>query len=200
MQTRRILITAGIAALVLGGGTAAFAATASIPGPGGVISGCYVKSGGVLRVIDSSVTTCKKDETSLNWNQTGPAGPTGPAGSTGPAGPAGPAGPTGATGPQGPQGATGATGPSTAGPGGLNVTIVTGTQVTGAETAFANCPSAEPYALGGGGYVENEGEATFLLADLPSGPGSWEVVGGYSSNGGIGIDGDTIQAYVICAQ
>lgn len=71
MQKRKILITAGIAALMLSGGTAAYAATASIPGLGGVIAGCYVKSGGVLRVIDSSVTTCKSNETSLDWNQTG---------------------------------------------------------------------------------------------------------------------------------
>jgi hypothetical protein len=49
MQKRKILIPAGIAALVLGGGTAAYAATAAIPGQGGVIAGCYVKSGGTLR-------------------------------------------------------------------------------------------------------------------------------------------------------
>jgi len=37
MQTRRILITAGIAALVLGTGTAAYAAGSSIPDSNGVI-------------------------------------------------------------------------------------------------------------------------------------------------------------------
>jgi hypothetical protein len=112
MQTRKILITAGIAALMLGGGTAAYAATASIPGQGGVIAGCYVKSGGTLRVIDSSVTTCKKNETSLDWNQTGPAGPAGLAGPTGPAGATGSPGPTGLTGATGPAGPTGPTGPT----------------------------------------------------------------------------------------
>ncbi len=97
---------------MLGGGTAAYAATAAIPGPGGVIAGCYVKSGGVLRVIDSSVTTCKSNETSLDWNQTGAAGPAGPAGPTGPTGSPGPTGQTGATGPAGPTGPTGPAGPT----------------------------------------------------------------------------------------
>jgi hypothetical protein len=114
MQKRKILITAGIAALMLSGGTAAYAATASIPGLGGVIAGCYVKSGGVLRVIDSSVTTCKSNETSLDWNQTGAAGPAGPTGPAGSSGSPGPTGPTGATGPAGPAGPTGPEGSSNA--------------------------------------------------------------------------------------
>jgi len=107
---RTILIGAG-AALVLVAGTTT-AAFASIPGSGGVISGCYAKSGGALRVIDSSVTACKVGETSLNWNQQGPQGPAGPKGDTGPAGPAGPKGDTGATGPKGDTGPAGATGPA----------------------------------------------------------------------------------------
>ncbi|MBV8906557.1 MAG: hypothetical protein JOZ22_23195 [Acidobacteriia bacterium] len=88
---------------------------ASIPGPGGVIHGCYNTSNGRLRVIDTATDSCKKDETALAWNQTGPAGPigpAGPAGAKGAAGPAGPAGPTGPTGPAGPAGAKGATGPA----------------------------------------------------------------------------------------
>jgi hypothetical protein len=87
----------------------------TIPAANGVISGCYDKSGGALRVIDSDVTTCKSNETSLTWNQTGPTGPTGltgPQGIPGPAGPAGPAGPTGAAGPAGPIGPQGPTGPT----------------------------------------------------------------------------------------
>ena len=62
---------------------------ASIPDAGGVIHGCYQKSGGAIRIIDNSVTPCGSNETSLSWNQTGPAGPMGPAGPAGPAGPSG---------------------------------------------------------------------------------------------------------------
>jgi hypothetical protein len=51
---------------------------ASIPDAGGVIHGCYNKSGGTVRVIDSSVIACGSNETAISWNQTGPAGPRGP--------------------------------------------------------------------------------------------------------------------------
>ena len=85
---------------------------ASIPGADGVIHGCFKKSGGTLRVIDMSVTTCGRDETLLSWNQTGPQGPQGPQGVPGPQGPAGPAGPIGATGPAGPEGPAGPAGPA----------------------------------------------------------------------------------------
>jgi hypothetical protein len=74
-------------------------ALATIPDANGVFHACYLKSGGTMRVIDNSVTTCRSTETAIAWNATGPQGPAGPAGSTGPAGPAGQ---TGATGPAGP--------------------------------------------------------------------------------------------------
>ncbi|HLM35580.1 MAG TPA: hypothetical protein VK278_07365 [Gaiellaceae bacterium] len=86
-------------------GSAAFAA---IPDAGGVIHGCYVKSGGSIRVIDATVTNCKSTETSLDWNQHGQPGVPGP---QGPTGATGPKGDTGATGATGPQGLTGAAGP-----------------------------------------------------------------------------------------
>jgi hypothetical protein len=73
-------------------------AYASIPGPDGVIQGCYLKSGGSLRVIDSSAS-CKSTETSLNWNQSGLPGPPGPSGTNGMNGATGPTGPTGPSGP-----------------------------------------------------------------------------------------------------
>jgi hypothetical protein len=81
------VITAGV--LAVGG-----VAYATIPS-NGVISGCYLKSGGNLRVIDSTTGSCSSKETSLNWNvqgAQGPAGPAGPAGATGATGAAGPAG------------------------------------------------------------------------------------------------------------
>jgi hypothetical protein len=99
-------------------------ALAAIPGLGGVITGCYNKSSGALRVIDAQAVppqTCTNKETQLTWNQTGPQGPQGPQGPIGTPGPAGLQGPqgapgatgaTGPTGPAGPQGPQGATGPA----------------------------------------------------------------------------------------
>jgi hypothetical protein len=70
MMSRRALsavLVAAAVALVAGG-----IAYASIP-DAGVIHGCYLKSGGGLRVIDSGAS-CRSSETSLNWNQKGPTG------------------------------------------------------------------------------------------------------------------------------
>jgi hypothetical protein len=103
---RGIAVMVVLAALVAAG-----VAYGSIPDSSGVIHGCYLKSGGSLRVIDSA-SKCSSNETSLNWNQQGPAGPQGPQGPTGPTGPAGPAGSQGPAGPQGPKGDTGPQGPA----------------------------------------------------------------------------------------
>jgi type VI protein secretion system component Hcp len=99
------------AVAALGAGTAI--AVAQIPGSDGKITGCYVTNTlqdpneglplGTLRVIDPTATTstdpnaysCPNGETTITWNQQGPAGPTGP---TGPQGPAGPTGAPGAGG------------------------------------------------------------------------------------------------------
>jgi hypothetical protein len=115
------------------------AALAAIPGAGGLITGCYNRTSGALRVIDAQAVPaqkCTTKETQLTWNQTGPQGLTGPQGTPGLQGPQGLPGPqglkgdTGATGPQGlpgvagptgPIGATGATGPQgPVGPKGIN--------------------------------------------------------------------------------
>jgi hypothetical protein len=92
---------------------------ATIPDSAGVIHACYSKSGGSLRVIDRSVTSCGQNETELTWNNVGPRGPQGLPGPQGPQGPAGPQGPEGPTGPAGPQGPAGPEGPQgPAGPSG----------------------------------------------------------------------------------
>ena len=65
---------------IIGAGTlgAAGIAVASIPGQGGVINGCYNKTNGELRVIDSAAgDTCRNHESAIQWNQTGPQGPVG---------------------------------------------------------------------------------------------------------------------------
>jgi hypothetical protein len=77
MNIRRTVITGAAALALVAGGTAAGAAVTSIPGPDGTINGCYDRSYGNLRVIDSTAS-CPKGTTSLDWNQTGPQGATGP--------------------------------------------------------------------------------------------------------------------------
>ncbi len=57
-----------------------------IPGPDGVIHGCFKRSGGTLRVIDPSIETCGSNENPLSWGQVGPQGETGATGATGEAG------------------------------------------------------------------------------------------------------------------
>jgi hypothetical protein len=136
-----------VAGLALSAGIA----YAAIPS-GGVISGCYLKSGGTLRVLDPSATSCKSGETSLQWNQVGPAGPQGiqgPAGTTGAPGSAGPAGPSGANGAPGADGTTGATGAT--GPAGA------------AGTSDAYIARHDSNVL-----VSNPG-ATVVTLDLPAG-------------------------------
>jgi len=86
MTGRKKLLLAGSAvaiAAIVGG-----IAYASIP-TGNTITGCYLKSGGNLRVIDASVTKCKATETQLQWNQQGPPGTNGTNGTNGAAGPPG---------------------------------------------------------------------------------------------------------------
>jgi hypothetical protein len=57
----------------------AVASQAGIPDADGVIHACYKTQNGTLRVIDDAVETCDaRNETPLNWNQTGPQGPPGP--------------------------------------------------------------------------------------------------------------------------
>src|SRR5687768_4568474 len=96
-KLQRTLCAAGLIAV------ASAITYASIPAPNGVINGCYGKSGGSLRIIDSQ-QKCGSNETSLNFNQTGVQGPIGlqgPQGIPGPAGPLEPAGLQGMAGPAG---------------------------------------------------------------------------------------------------
>lgn len=76
--------------LLVLGAIAGGVAWATIPGGDGVIHGCYLKSGGTLRVIDASVTSCKKTETAIWWNVAGPQGPPSEPGAPGEPGPPGP--------------------------------------------------------------------------------------------------------------
>lgn len=117
MKNRRKYVVGGVVGVLAAGGIATGVASASIPS-GGVITGCYKNSTGVLSLLDTSrSSSCPAGSTKIKWNQSGVRGAPGlpgargPAGSPGAKGATGPTGPTGATGPAGPQGASGSVGP-----------------------------------------------------------------------------------------
>jgi Collagen triple helix repeat (20 copies) len=101
------LLSAGVGAIVATAlvGSVAWAA---IPGPGGVIQGCY-DSGGNLRVVDA--LPCPRNFTALQWNQQGQPGQQGPQGIPGSKGDKGDQGVQGVQGPKGDTGPQGNTGP-----------------------------------------------------------------------------------------
>lgn len=72
--------TTAIALLFAIGSTVALA---SIPASDGLITGCYAKTSGDLRVIDASGSSCKGNEIKLEWNQQGPQGDQGEQGPPG---------------------------------------------------------------------------------------------------------------------
>lgn len=142
----RIVTSLSIGLLAVG------VAYATIPA-NNVITACYTKSGGTLRVIDPAVTNCKASETLLTWNVAGAVGPAGPAGPPGATGDPGPVGPQGPAGPQGLQGEQGDAGTSDAYVGPLisSTNISDGTQV---EVTALNLPPGR-YVLFGKGTAEN---------------------------------------------
>jgi hypothetical protein len=93
-----LVIASAAGALVMVGGTAygAVWSQSSIPGTDGLITGCYQANGAdatngtPLNIIDPNKASCGKNQTSVTWNQIGPAGPQGPQGPQGATGPAGP--------------------------------------------------------------------------------------------------------------
>ncbi len=87
-------------------------AYAANPAPSNVISGCYGKSTGYLRVLNVRAgKNCNPSEKAIQWDQSGPRGPAGPPGATGAAGTLGPTGQQGTAGLPGQQGTPGPTGP-----------------------------------------------------------------------------------------
>jgi hypothetical protein len=79
--------------VAFGGG--AYAAISSIPGPDGVIHGCYKKKKGNLRVV-AARKKCSHSERALSWNQVGRQGPQGIPGAPGAKGDKGDIGPSNA--------------------------------------------------------------------------------------------------------
>jgi hypothetical protein len=97
--TRKHWMASGIVvlvAIIVGVGVAA----AAIPDSStGIITACYQKQRGMLRVIDAQAgQRCRKSERQLSWSQKGPQGPVGPPGPAGPPGPQGPQGEPGISG------------------------------------------------------------------------------------------------------
>ncbi len=167
---RRLLFVGSV--LVVGGAVAGIA-FATIPS-GGVISGCYGKSGGSLRVIDAASTSCKNNEISLDWNQQGPKGDKGDKGDPGAPGAPGEPGQQGQQGEQGPPGLSGRV-------------VVTAAYNTSSNAAIAACPQGK--VVLGGGF--NGPGVTF------SGPSEGLGVTDYSGWIVLGDPSDT--AYAICA-
>jgi hypothetical protein len=85
-----------VLALVLAMGGGAYAIT-SIPGPGGVIHGCYQKKKGTLRLVPAG-RRCARSESAISWNQRGAPGAPGPRGRKGAAGAVGATGAAGTAG------------------------------------------------------------------------------------------------------
>jgi hypothetical protein len=103
-MSRTVLVGTLVGAVGLGVGVAVAS------GHDDVITGCYNRTNGNLRVVDAGAE-CREHEMPISWNEQGPQGEPGPQGPMGPMGAAGPAGPQGETGPAGPQGETGPAGP-----------------------------------------------------------------------------------------
>jgi hypothetical protein len=94
--------TAGVLA-VAGFGVASALSPNSVPDASGVYHGCYAKSGGALRLIDTGAgQSCNTNEVAVTWNKTGQKGPQGLQGAQGVQGPQGIPGIPGHTGATGP--------------------------------------------------------------------------------------------------
>jgi hypothetical protein len=90
----KIMLFSGITLALLVGGGITYAVIPS----NNVITGCYTKTGGTIRVIDATTGSCTSKETRLDWNVQGPQGPQGVQGPQGLRGDVGPQGPAGANG------------------------------------------------------------------------------------------------------
>jgi hypothetical protein len=177
-------------------------ALATIPNAG-VINACYVKNGGVLRVLDSSTSSCSTKEISLAWNVQGPVGPQGAQGISGPqgeTGATGATGPTGATGATGAAGATGGAGPA----GGLSGYQIVSGDVVGAGSVF--CPAGKRVLGGGAEITNNPGGFYALEASNPNGQIGWTAVAvlmadwnAETSEIGVVHPAPTVRIWAICA-
>jgi hypothetical protein len=185
---RLAAIAIGLAALLVGGG----AALATIPGGGGVISGCYARGDGSLRVIDTSAHHCGNGETALAWSQTPPQGQKGTAGSQGlkgDQGDQGPQGPKGYTGDGGPLGPPGPQGPAGS-PSYLKIwNGSVDVPIAGDATATAYCPPGWN-SVGGGHLLDN---AVVLISEPTHDFTGWTITA-------RSLTGGWVRPVVVCAK
>ena len=201
-MSRRDIVAAAagaVVATVLAGGVA----WAAIPGPGGVIQGCY-DAGGNVKVVET--LPCPRGYTSLPWSQQGPQGiqgPKGDKGDKGDRGEQGPQGPQGLQGLQGPPGKNGTDGqdgapgqPGATGPPGASgisgyeiVSVDSPVGGFGSTGAEAGCPAGKK-VLGGGVWTAG----SLISRSAPGGSGGW-----FGAVHNPFIDGDTMTVYAICA-
>jgi hypothetical protein len=149
MRLRRIAITGTAALALVAGSTTADATVIGGPvGSSGVVHGCYVTTGtngSHAFVLQNVGSKCASGSTPVSWNKTGP---------------------------QGVQGVQGPAGPSTAGPGGLAVTVVSN---SGNGSAEAFCPAAEPYVISGSAFdlTDTDAVRSFPVATVGGSAGAF---------------------------
>ena len=93
----RVVASVALVTGIVGGGIAATGLAFASTSTSSTLIACEGHEGG-LRLV-SSASDCRRNETVVQWNVTGPTGPQGATGSQGPVGPTGPKGPTGPAGP-----------------------------------------------------------------------------------------------------
>ena len=186
---RRSAITLAAVVVVSGSGFA----WATIPGPDGVIDGCYNTATGALRIVDG--TECRAAEQPVSWNQTGPEGPIGPTG------PKGDPGEPGEPGLQGPKGDPGGFGP-------VNIYRASSASDSLAfKDATVYCPEGQ-VATGGGATLGGSRQADGLWnvtirESIPyyvdgGYPGAWHALGIETTEVDFS-ENWTLHVYVICA-
>ena len=164
MRLARVLTVTAIAAsgvLVVGG-----LAMAAIPDAQGVIHGCYAKSGGQLKVIDTAKgEKCPTGYTPLDWNKQGIAGTNGIDGEDGEDGAPGKDGINGIDGIDGTNGTNGEDGaPGKDGTNGTN-----GTNGTDGETGATGPSDAYTTPDGQAGTILGSGVTVVKTLSLPAG-------------------------------
>ncbi len=130
----KVAVILGIFLVLLCGG--AYAAVAIPASSTGVISGCYQKKTGILRVLGPNHRCAKKTEIALSWNQRGVPGVPGAAGARGDTGLPGGTGQGGANGAIGPTGATGAPATNLFASVGITGTLLAGSGVVSVTNPF----------------------------------------------------------------
>jgi hypothetical protein len=154
-------------------------AWAAIPGPGGVIQGCY-DAGGNVKVVDA--LPCPARYTPFQWNQQGIQGPKGDKGDRGD------------TGPQGPAGSSGASN-----------AVTYSAFATGGSSAYKEvyCPAGQRAV--GGGVIAGPGDAVGI--DAPVKDGGFLTTDGEAATGWAGSVSDgaligastSVRVTVVCA-